>query len=53
MKLIIQEKREFYLFHSSTVFIDYDLFKQTQSSIDIDNIVVKKHISFQSSLKGM
>ena len=53
MTLVFQEKREFHLFYYNAIFKDRMLFKWTQSSIEIDVIVVKKHMSFYISLKSM
>ena len=39
-----QVKLEFYLFYYNAFFKDCILFKWTRSSIEIDTIVVKKHI---------
>ena len=44
VKLVFREKCEFYLFCDNTILKDCVLFKQTQLSIEIDIIVVKKHI---------
>ena len=41
MKLVFREKHEFYLFYYDTIFKDHVLFRQTQSRIEIDAIVVK------------
>ena len=38
--------REFNLFYYNAIFKDRVLFRKTQSSIEIDVIVVKKHMSF-------
>ena len=43
LELIFWEKREFYLFYFNSIFKDRVVFKETQSSIAIDVIVVKKH----------
>ena len=37
-------KRELYLFYYNAIFKDRVLCKQTQSNIEIDAIVVKKHL---------
>ena len=47
MRLVFQEEHEFYLFYYSANFKDHVLFKQTQSCIKIDVILVKKkHVFF-------
>ena len=45
-KLVFHVKRELYLFYYNTIFKDHILLKQTQSSIEIDAIIVKKHVFF-------
>ena len=42
IKPVIREKREFHLVYYNAVFKDRVLFRQTQPSIEIDVIVVKK-----------
>ena len=44
IKLVSRGKREFYLFYYKAFLKDRVLFKKTQPSIEIDVIVVKKHI---------
>ena len=44
-KLVFREKRESYLLSNNVIFKDRVLFKWTQSSIEIDVIVVKKNMS--------
>ena len=44
IKLAFRGKPEFYLFYYNAIFKDRVLFKQTQSSIEIDIIVAKKHV---------
>ena len=46
IKLVFQGKRELYLFYYNAISKGPVLFKSTQSSIEIDVIVVEKHISF-------
>ena len=46
IKLVFRRKREFYLFEFNAIFKSRVIFKQTQSSIEIDVIVAKKHTSF-------
>ena len=53
MRLVFQEEHEFYLFYYSANFKDHVLFKQTQSRIKIDVILVKKNMSFFILLKSM
>ena len=43
--LVFPEKQS-YLFYYNYVFKDKILFKYTQLNIEVDTIVVKKHISF-------
>ena len=43
MKLVLQGKREFCLFCYNAILKDRVLFKKTQSSIETDVTVVKKH----------
>ena len=45
IKLVFPEKQS-YLFYYNYVFKDKILFKYTQLNIEVDTIVVKKHISF-------
>ena len=44
IKIAFRGKPEFYLFYYNAIFKDGVLFKQTQSSIEIDVIVVKKYV---------
>ena len=44
IKLVFRGKCKFYLFYYSIIFKDRVLFKQSQLSIEIDVIVVKKHV---------
>ena len=45
IKFVSREKHEFYLFYYKAIFKDCILFKMTKSSIEINTIVVKKHMS--------
>ena len=47
IKLAFREKLEFYLLYYNAIFKDCILFKETQSGIKIDVIVVKKHMPFK------
>ena len=47
IKLVSPGKREFYLFYYNAIFKDSMLFKQTQSSTEIDFMVVKKTCLFK------
>ena len=45
--LLSKKKRGFYLFYYNVIFKDCVLFKYNKSSVGIDVIVVKKHVSFK------
>ena len=53
IKLVFRGKRKFDLLCYNAIFKDGVLFKKTQSSIEIDVIGVKKHMSFLILLKSM
>ena len=44
IKLVLRQKYKFYLFYYNVIFKDHILVKQTQPIIEIDIIVVKKHV---------
>ena len=44
VKLVLQGKREIYVFYQNANLKDCVLFKQTLLSIEIDVVVVKKHV---------
>ena len=47
-ELVFRGKRDFFLFYYNAVFKDCVLFKQTQGIIEIDVIVVEKHVYLNS-----
>ena len=55
IKLVFRGKREFCLFYYNVILKDRVLFKQAWSSIEIDGIVVKKHVflSFLEKVRNM
>ena len=46
IKLVFGGQHEFYLFHYNAILKDHITLKSTRSSIEIDGIVVKKHMHF-------